>query len=540
MGIQRNRLVLPSAQRLSSSADIVELSRSRTPPRDPERQRGLWSFLTWPFVLAPIAAAAAFVPQHGYAQPTDQQDDSGTAKSAADAVPAEDAVATDTPSLVNEQPQEEASDTSRLVDVSRGTFHGGHPSEQNYEAPPSGVPEIANSSAGAGAGGGGGGGPDLSSETQSSSTSQSAVDAGLPGSSEQGLPLDEISKALQPDTVVSSALDQPAIGTVKGALGSELSTIVSGTLDEISKAIPLNTLVSSALDHVEPTIGTVTGALGSGLSTIVSGTSDGISNAIPLNTLVSSALDHVEPTIGTVTGALGSELSTIGSGTSDGISNAIALDPAVSSALDQVEPTIGTVTGALGSGLSTIVSGTPIGLPVAGDDTPINLKDVLGFDLHIVPGSGAVASEAGLAPAGISLSHSIGDLGFVASLPAADGISALPPGISHEVDDLFTVSQVPSDLDNLGDATSPNQMGLAKASTQADLGPEATPADLAARTASYTAITVHTVGEATDVTPGHSLEFSTPPSSEGRCSFPRLKIHRLPYGPTNRRAASRQ
>jgi hypothetical protein len=263
----------------------------------------------------------------------------------------------------------------------------------------------------------------------------------------------------------------------------------------------------------------VTGALGSELSTIVSGTSNEISKVVSLDTLVSSALGHVEPSIGTVTGALGSELSTIVSGTSNEISKVVSLDTLVSSVLDHVEPSIGTVTGALGSEPSTIESGTPIGLPVAGEDTPINLKDVVGFDLRITPGSGAVATEAALAPPGISLSHSIGDVGFVASMPSTDSISALPPGISHEVDDLFAVGQDASDLDNLGNATSPNETGLAKAGTQADLGVEGLPGGLAAATASPAAPVVHTVGEASDVTPGHSLELSTPPSSAGDALF---------------------
>ena len=77
MGMQRLRLASPPAQRLASSADFVELSRSRNPPRAPERQRGLWSFLTWPFILAPIAVAEAFVPQHGHIDFIDEQDDSG-------------------------------------------------------------------------------------------------------------------------------------------------------------------------------------------------------------------------------------------------------------------------------------------------------------------------------------------------------------------------------------------------------------------------------------------------------------------------------
>ena len=182
MGMQRLRLASPPAQRLASSADFVELSRSRNPPREPERQRGLWSFLTWPFILAPIAAAEAFVPQHGHTNLTDEQDDSSALQSRANTPVPQDVPATGAPGLGNEQPQEDAADASRLVDVSRGTFHNGNPSEENHGTPPSGVMETANSSAGGGGGGGGGGGPDASSETQSLSndttTSQSAADTG--------------------------------------------------------------------------------------------------------------------------------------------------------------------------------------------------------------------------------------------------------------------------------------------------------------------------------------------------------------------------
>ena len=90
-------------------------------------------------------------------------------------------------------------------------------------------------------------GPDHSSETQSPSNdttaSQSAGDTEVLNTSGQSSALDEISKVVQPDTLVSSALDhiEPSVGTVTGALGSELSTIVSATTNEISK-IPLSTL----------------------------------------------------------------------------------------------------------------------------------------------------------------------------------------------------------------------------------------------------------------------------------------------------------
>jgi hypothetical protein len=250
----------------------------------------------------------------------------------------------------------------------------------------------------------------------------------------------------------------------------------SSALADISKVGQPDTLVSSALDHIEPLVGTVTGELGSGLSTIVSATTDEISK-IPLGTVVLSALDHVAPLIGTVTGELGSE--------------------------------------PLG-----IENGTAIGLRGTGEDTPLNLKAVVGFDLHVMPDGGVVATEASLAPPGATLSHSMGDLGFVASMPSADGIGVQSPGISHEVDDLFAVDQNATGLQNNADMTSSNPTRLGTAGAPpVDLGIEGVSRGGAEGTTPDAAPVVHTVGEATDVTPGHSLEFSTSPSSAGDALF---------------------
>jgi hypothetical protein len=54
---------------------LSELAGSRAPPRTPQRQRGLWSFLTWQFVIAPIVAAASYFIGNGHALATDDQDD---------------------------------------------------------------------------------------------------------------------------------------------------------------------------------------------------------------------------------------------------------------------------------------------------------------------------------------------------------------------------------------------------------------------------------------------------------------------------------
>ena len=440
MGIQRLSSALPPAQRSASSAD-GDFSSSRSRLRAPERQRGLWSFLTWPFILAPIAAAEAFVSHHGQALPTDQQEDSGGIKNHVDIPARQGSPAVGSPLVGSEQAPDDGSHGWRLVDVSRGVVHDGHQSDQNHAVPLNGVMDVPNLSAGGGGGGGGGGGPDPSNETQ-------AVSDG--------------SQSQSTDSLIDTDLVRdPA---------------QNGSLDEISKAIPHDILGPQALDHIGSSIGAVTGALVSEASTLISDI------PLPLN----AALDHIGPSIGTVSGALVSEAS-------------------------------------------TLISDIPIDVSIAPDDGPINLKDVVGFDLHLLAGSGAVAPEVALAPLGINLSHSIGDFGFVTHIPTVDSVHAVKPGISQEVDGLFATGQGLSDFNHLGYAASPNQFGLPKASDDLGVGGNSAlgPLDVAGAPGYPPGVTLPTVqnvaavvGDATDVTPGHSIEFSTPPpSSEGDALF---------------------
>jgi hypothetical protein len=473
MGIQRLSSALPPAQRSASSAD-GDFSSSRSRLRAPERQRGLWSFLTWPFILAPIAAAEAFVSHHGQALPTDQQEDSGGIKNHVDIPAPQGSPAVGSPLVGSEQAPDDGSHGWRLVDVSRGVVHDGHQSDQNHAVPLNGVMDVPNLSAGGGGGGGGGGGPDPSNETQ-------AVSDG--------------SQSQSTDSLIDTDLVRdPA---------------QNGSLDEISKAIPHDILGPQALDHIGSSIGAVTGALVSEASTLI--------GDIPLT--LNPALDHIGSSIGAVTGALVSEASTL-------ISD---IPLPLNAALDHIGPSIGTVSGALVSEASTLISDIPIDVSIAPDDGPINLKDVVGFDLHLLAGSGAVAPEVALAPLGINLSHSIGDFGFVTHIPTVDSVHAVKPGISQEVDGLFATGQGLSDFNHLGYAASPNQFGLPKASDDLGVGGNSAlgPLDVAGAPGYPPGVTLPTVqnvaavvGDATDVTPGHSIEFSTPPpSSEGDALF---------------------
>ena len=80
MGIKHSRALAASSPTANSrenftEEDLTELAGSRASPRTPQRQRGLWSFLTWQFVIAPIVAAAFFFIENGHALATEDQDD---------------------------------------------------------------------------------------------------------------------------------------------------------------------------------------------------------------------------------------------------------------------------------------------------------------------------------------------------------------------------------------------------------------------------------------------------------------------------------
>jgi hypothetical protein len=79
MGIKHSSGRLPQVRKPISGGDLTEkapteLAGLRAPPRTPQRQRGLWGFLVWQFVIAPIVAAASLI-EGGHALATDDQDD---------------------------------------------------------------------------------------------------------------------------------------------------------------------------------------------------------------------------------------------------------------------------------------------------------------------------------------------------------------------------------------------------------------------------------------------------------------------------------
>ena len=196
MGIQQTAAPLPQTRGLKRSDEVFELAGSRAPPRAPERQRGLWSFLTWSFVIAPIVTAESFFAKNGHTlTPADDQNDPSTyhdkdqlaATSDQDPTVAAAAIASD-------GSQEDNTDASRLVGAVRWAAHNGDP--QHDKSPTLAVARDTDPASAPTGGGGGGGGPsDTNATSDGTSKLQNVdnVDEGSPsGSSELTLSSAEI------------------------------------------------------------------------------------------------------------------------------------------------------------------------------------------------------------------------------------------------------------------------------------------------------------------------------------------------------------
>jgi hypothetical protein len=197
MGIQQTAAPLPQTRGLKRTDEVFELAGSRAPPRAPERQRGLWSFLTWSFVIAPIVTAESFFAKNGHTlTPADDQNDPSTyhdkdqlaATSDQDPTVAAAAIASD-------GSQEDNTDASRLVSAVRWAAHNGDP--QHDKSPTLAVARDTDpASTPTGGGGGGGGGPSDTNATSDGTSKLQNVDnvnEGSPsGSSELTLSSAEI------------------------------------------------------------------------------------------------------------------------------------------------------------------------------------------------------------------------------------------------------------------------------------------------------------------------------------------------------------
>ena len=160
MGIQQVGAALSQARSPTVADEVTELAGSRAPPRAPERQRGLWSFLTWPFVIAPIVTAEAFFAKNASAL-NNSLDDQSNYAAVVDKGPADAAADHDLSALagvVVDNSQEDDLDALPLKGAARNVSHSGNPSNDGSANHWVLRDADAGSSPAGDAGGGGGGG----------------------------------------------------------------------------------------------------------------------------------------------------------------------------------------------------------------------------------------------------------------------------------------------------------------------------------------------------------------------------------------------
>jgi hypothetical protein len=237
MGIQK-------AQRLGGLlGGLLEPAASGLPPRPPERQRGLWNFLTWPFVFAAIATVDSFTAKAHALIPDQDHDNLGSAHT------------TDQPTISNGEPivapilpadagQTDEGDASRLVGAARWGVHPRDP--QHHE---NSEPTLAHDTGGgngpvAGGGGGGGGGGGSNDDGNSHNSSGLSFSSG------------DISD-ISPQSIITGGIPEylsPSVN-LKDVLGFDLHVNAAGNFvaDDLSTALDVNpSQLVANLDSTDP------------------------------------------------------------------------------------------------------------------------------------------------------------------------------------------------------------------------------------------------------------------------------------------------
>src|SRR6202041_1936068 len=333
MGIQPINAPLRQMRRPAPPApseDLTELAGSREPARIPQRQRGLWSFLTWPFVIAPIVAAEASLVGNGHALATEDQDDRAAdhGREQPD-VPADHEQIVAGAAHTPDDSRDDETDAPRLVATTPKPLHEADANEDAKvpRARDTVATESQAGDTGSSAGGGGGGGSSGSGPDDNNSRDANSSAASPSGSND------------------SPGSETAAIGSSSELSGKTLSSLIPA---EISHQI----IIGDSPSWVDVLAGGE------------SGLAHTTSAVVP--TLTSSVADILSP---------------VGLGTSVNLNDLV------------------------------------------------NLKDVLGFDLHVNSSGEFIASDLEAA-LDLHPSYLIANTGSTVLSPVAEGLSALNLGTS--------------------------------------------------------------------------------------------------------------
>jgi hypothetical protein len=512
MGIQQIGAALSQTRSPTVANEVTELAGSRAPPRAPGRQRGLWSFLTWSFVIAPIVTAEAFFAKNASAL-NNSLDDQGNYAAVVDKGPADAAADHDSSALagvVVDNSPEDDSDALPLKGAARIVSHSGnssHDGSANHWVLRDA--DAGSSPAGDAGGGGGGGGSAGANDAPASADSVANfqdVDA-LPNDKQDGLIGQSPAAEETPDGPSSGAAveSSDSVGLVDILVGegtvlpSATSEVISSDTTSVPKILstPVN-LISTATSAVSEIISPVgldtplnlKDVLGFDLH--VNGTGELVANDL------SAALD-VNPS------QLVADASTaIGLATED----LPQLDFGASKTLDNL----------LGNGLLDVGH---LSDPIS-DLSTIFAKTGLGSDL----GSDAGAALEKVSASALSISHESGSSTNLLDLGSSNDVDGLSGGkglldVGHlsevipEPSGAVPTSGLSKDLGSTAGATLEKVGGPALSISQ-ESGANT---DLSTVSIVSDAPHVGIVGEATDLTPGHSVDFPAQPVPEGDVLF---------------------
>jgi hypothetical protein len=211
---------------------IAELPAFPASPKKPERQRGLWSFITWPFFLSQVMAADSLV---GKSAGVPHQDDDGVAHATSHSdTPSDDVLnpAAMRVAAIDADVQAEAVDARPNVHI--------HVAQSGLllESLPGGEPVMLKaSSSDTGQGGSGGGGASLSETIDGTDGLRSAGVEVSPGGAGPNLNPDQLLSDLAPSTGLHADLNK--ILDFDLHLGSG-GSLVGANLSDLAPSIGLH------------------------------------------------------------------------------------------------------------------------------------------------------------------------------------------------------------------------------------------------------------------------------------------------------------
>ena len=233
---------------------IAELSAFPASPKKPERQRGLWSFITWPFFLSQVMAADSLV---GKSAGVPHQDDDGVAHATSHSdTPSDDVLnpAAMRVAAIDADVQAEAVDARHNIHI--------HVAQSGLllESLPGGEPvTLKASSSDTGQGGSGGGGASLSETIDGTDGLRSAGVEVSPGGAGPNLNPDQLLSDLAPSTGLHADLNKILdfdlhLGSGGSLVGANLSLALdlnpAHLISDLSPSVRIDTSPDLNLDQL--------------------------------------------------------------------------------------------------------------------------------------------------------------------------------------------------------------------------------------------------------------------------------------------------